>query len=50
MKSQDKPRIKFSVIGLNHGHIYGHMRAVIGGGELALKAQRQARIIGEPQN
>src|SRR5262245_2019718 len=32
MKSQDKPRIKFSVIGLNHGHIYGQTRAVIGGG------------------
>ena len=32
MKTEDKPRIKFSVIGLNHGHIYGQARAVIGGG------------------
>ena len=32
MKTQNTPRIKFSVIGLNHGHIYGQTRAVIGGG------------------
>jgi predicted dehydrogenase len=32
MKSQEKSRIKFSVIGLNHGHINGQTRAVIGGG------------------
>ncbi|HZS05549.1 MAG TPA: Gfo/Idh/MocA family oxidoreductase [Blastocatellia bacterium] len=31
----DKPRIRFSVIGLNHGHIYGQVKAVLrGGGEL----------------
>ncbi len=31
----DTPRIKFSVIGMNHGHIYGQVEAVIrGGGEL----------------
>jgi predicted dehydrogenase len=30
------PRIRFSVIGLNHGHIYGQTEAVLrGGGELA---------------
>lgn len=30
-----KPKIRFSVIGLNHGHIYGQTAAVIrGGGEL----------------
>jgi predicted dehydrogenase len=35
MNIQDKPRIRFSVIGLNHGHINGQTRAVIrGGGEL----------------
>ncbi|MGH9832461.1 MAG: Gfo/Idh/MocA family protein [Blastocatellia bacterium] len=35
MKNQDKPRIRFSVIGLNHGHIFGQTRAVLrGGGEL----------------
>jgi predicted dehydrogenase len=32
MESQGKSRIKFSVIGLNHGHINGQTRAVIGGG------------------
>ncbi|AXY73663.1 gfo/Idh/MocA family oxidoreductase [Paraflavitalea soli] len=31
----DNPRIKFSVIGINHGHIYSQVAAVIrGGGEL----------------
>jgi predicted dehydrogenase len=35
MKYQDKPRIRFSVIGLNHGHINSQTRAVQrGGGEL----------------
>ena len=34
-KSTDAPRIKFSAIGLNHGHIYGQIEAVIrGGGQL----------------
>jgi predicted dehydrogenase len=33
---QGKPRIKFSVIGLNHSHIYGQVDCVArGGGELA---------------
>ncbi|MDR2036316.1 MAG: Gfo/Idh/MocA family oxidoreductase [Bacteroidales bacterium] len=32
---QSQPRIRFSVIGLNHGHIYGQVQSVIkGGGEL----------------
>jgi predicted dehydrogenase len=35
MNIQDKPRIRFSVIGLNHGHISAQTRAVVrGGGEL----------------
>lgn len=35
MTSQNKSRIRFSVIGLNHGHINGQTRAVLrGGGEL----------------
>lgn len=35
MNMQTKPRIRFSVIGLNHGHINGQTRAVLqGGGEL----------------
>lgn len=34
-KSTDTPRIKFSAIGLNHGHIYGQVESVIrGGGQL----------------
>lgn len=33
--SQQRPRIRFSVIGLNHAHIYAQVRAVLdGGGEL----------------
>ncbi len=35
MTNQNKPRIRFSVIGLNHGHINGQTRTVLrGGGEL----------------
>lgn len=35
MQNPEKPRIKFSVIGLNHGHINSQTRAVLrGGGEL----------------
>jgi predicted dehydrogenase len=34
-KQWDNPRIKFSVIGINHGHIYSQVEAVIrGGGQL----------------
>jgi predicted dehydrogenase len=46
MKSQDKPRIKFSVIGLNHGHIYGQTRAVIeGGGELVSFYAKEPNLV-----
>ena len=35
MKKRQAPRIRFSVIGLNHSHIYGQVQSVIkGGGEL----------------
>jgi len=35
VKKSQTPRIRFSVIGLNHGHIYGQTNSVIqGGGEL----------------
>lgn len=35
MQSKDKSKIRFSAIGLNHGHIYGQVRAVQrGGGDL----------------
>ncbi len=34
-KTWDNPRLKFSVIGINHSHIYGQVEAVIrGGGQL----------------
>lgn len=32
MTGQAEPRIRFSVVGLNHAHIYAQVRAVIGGG------------------
>ncbi len=35
LKRSQTPRIRFSVIGINHGHIYGQVHSVIrGGGEL----------------
>jgi len=35
MKKKQAPRIRFSVIGINHGHIYGQVNSVVrGGGEL----------------
>ena len=35
MQNPAKPRIRFSVIGLNHGHINGQTETVLrGGGEL----------------
>jgi len=46
MKNQDKPRIKFSVIGLNHGHIYGQTHAVIsGGGELVSFYAKEPELV-----
>ncbi len=43
-KSQT-PRIRFSVIGLNHGHIYGQVEAVIkGGGELVAFYAKEADL------
>ena len=30
--NQKRPRIRFAVVGLNHAHIYGQVRAVLGGG------------------
>jgi predicted dehydrogenase len=39
-------RIKFGVIGLNHGHIYGQTRAVIrGGGELVSFYAREPELV-----
>ncbi|MHA4741067.1 Gfo/Idh/MocA family protein [Dyadobacter sp. MSC1_007] len=39
------PRIKFSVIGMNHGHIYGQVEAVVrGGGELVSFYAKEADL------
>lgn len=40
------PRIRFSVIGINHGHIYGMCNAVIkGGGELVAVYAKEADLL-----
>lgn len=45
MTIQTKPRIRFSVIGLNHGHINGQTEAVLrGGGELISFFAREADL------
>lgn len=42
----DDPRIKFSVIGINHGHIYSQVAAVIrGGGELVSLYAKEPDLI-----
>jgi len=42
------PRIKFAVIGMNHGHIYGQTDAVIrGGGELVAFFAKEADLLAE---
>jgi predicted dehydrogenase len=45
MNTQTKPRIRFSVIGLNHGHINGQTEAVLrGGGELVSFFAKEADL------
>ncbi|MDX2044202.1 MAG: Gfo/Idh/MocA family oxidoreductase [Acidobacteriota bacterium] len=45
MTTQTKPRIRFSVIGLNHGHINGQTEAVLrGGGELVSFFAKEADL------
>ncbi len=45
MSIQTKPRIRFSVIGLNHGHINGQTEAVLrGGGELVSFFAKEADL------
>ncbi|HEX6429607.1 MAG TPA: Gfo/Idh/MocA family oxidoreductase [Niastella sp.] len=47
-KQFDDPRIKFSIIGINHGHIYGQVNAVIrGGGQLVSLYAKEADLISE---
>lgn len=42
------PRIKFAVIGMNHGHIYGQVEAVKrGGGELVSFYAKEADLVAE---
>ncbi|WP_026995515.1 Gfo/Idh/MocA family protein [Flectobacillus major] len=41
-----EPRIKFAVIGMNHGHIYGQVEAVIrGGGQLVSFYAKEADLV-----
>lgn len=41
-----EPRLKFAVIGMNHGHIYGQVEAVIrGGGELVAYYAKEADLL-----
>jgi predicted dehydrogenase len=48
MPRQAAPKIKFSVIGLNHGHINGQTRAVIrGGGELVSVYAKEPELTAE---
>jgi len=45
---QTAPRIKFGVIGLNHGHIYGQVTAVQrGGGELVSMYAKEPELVAE---
>lgn len=42
----DEPRIKFAVIGMNHGHIYGQVEAVVrGGGQLVSFYAKEADLV-----
>jgi predicted dehydrogenase len=44
----DDPRIKFSVIGINHGHIYSQVDAVIrGGGQLMSLYAKEPDLVAE---
>jgi predicted dehydrogenase len=45
-KQSDNPRIKFSVIGINHGHIYSQVDATIrGGGQLVALYAKEPDLI-----
>jgi predicted dehydrogenase len=45
-KQSDNPRIKFSVIGINHGHIYSQVDAVIrGGGQLVALYAKEPDLV-----
>jgi hypothetical protein len=47
-KVYDTPRIKFAVIGMNHGHIYSQVEAVKkGGGQLVIFFAKEANLIAD---
>jgi predicted dehydrogenase len=47
-KQVEEPRIKFSVIGINHAHIYGQVNAVIrGGGQLISLYAKEPELVAE---
>ena len=47
-KVYDSPRIKFAVIGMNHGHIYSQVEAVKkGGGQLVAFFAKEANLIAD---
>ncbi len=46
MNNQDKKQVRFSVIGLNHGHINGQTRAMLrGGGELVSFYAKESDLV-----
>ena len=48
MKLPAEPRIKFSVIGINHNHIYGMTDAIIrGGGQLVSVYAKEANLVAD---
>ncbi len=48
IKTFDSPRLKFSVIGMNHGHIYGQVEAVKkGGGQLISYFAKEENLLAE---
>jgi predicted dehydrogenase len=48
IKTNPEPRIKFSVIGINHNHIYGMTDAIIrGGGELISLYAKEANLVAD---
>ena len=48
VKQWDEPRIRFSVIGINHAHIYGQVGAVIrGGGQLVSLYAKEPELVAE---
>ena len=48
VKQFEESRIKFSVIGINHAHIYGQVNAVIrGGGQLVSLYAKEADLVAE---